>query len=187
MQDSWAVTSREVVYDCRYFKVFRDQLRRPDGGEQDYNWIPSNGAVTILAFDAAGNVVMTRQYRHPVQKSLPDLPGGGINPGESEEDAARRELREETGYAAGRMTRIGAFYPSPARLQTQMTVFVAFDLEPGPTELDDGELVEVTLVPWPKVLELVLTQQPVDSSLAFAVLLWHAIAGKAAVNLPSSD
>jgi ADP-ribose pyrophosphatase len=174
MQNSWSVLLREVVYDCGFFQVVRDQLRRPDGRQQDYSWLPSNGAVSVLAFDESLNLVVTRQYRHPVRKTMLDLPGGGINPGESAINAARRELREETGYVAGRVSEVGAIYPSPARLGTVMTVFAAFDLEPGPTDLDDEELVEVLHVPWGDVLEMVLTDSPVDSTLAYAVLLWHA-------------
>ena len=174
MEERWQVLSSEVVYEGR-FRVIRDLLRRPDGKTQDYSWLPSNGAVAVLAFDDQGRVVLTRQYRHPLRRTIIDLPAGGIEPGESESTAALRELREETGYTAGKLSRLGAFYQSPGRLATAVTVFVAAELQPGPTDLDDGEIVEVLPMPWPEVLDLVRTsEQPVDSALAYAVLLWHA-------------
>ncbi len=179
MAENWQVLSSEVVYEGR-FRVVKDLLRRPDGGNQEYTWVPSDGAVAVLAFDAEGRVVLTRQYRHPLGLTIFDLLAGGIKPGESEQEAARRELREETGYLAEKLTRIGAFYHAPGRLATAVTVFVAEGLEAGPTELDDEELIEVVPTGWPEVLDLVRTsEQPVDSALAYAVLLWHATGGKA--------
>ena len=112
--DGWKVASSEVVYDGR-FKVIKDRLKRPDGGWMEFTWIPGGDAVAVLAFDEGGRVVLTRQYRHPLQRTIFDLPAGGVEPGEAFIDAARRELREETGYSAGTIERLGAFLPSPGR------------------------------------------------------------------------
>jgi len=171
--DGWEVTSSELAYDGR-FKVVRDQLTRPDGGTMEYTWIPSNHAAAVLAFDAQGSVVLTRQYRHPLRRTILDLPAGGRNEGESFAEAAVRELREETGYIPGKLERLGAFYPSPGRQETVVELFVATGLQPGVATPDENEVIEVIHMPWPEVLDLVIGPGPVDSALAYAVLLWAA-------------
>src|SRR4051812_50133 len=109
----WQVVTSEVVYEGR-FTVIKDQLRWPDGTIRDYTWIDSPaGVVAVLPFDADGRVVLTKQYRHPLKRIILDLPAGGLYPGEAPADGAARELREETGYVAQSLTRLGGFYPSP--------------------------------------------------------------------------
>jgi ADP-ribose pyrophosphatase len=169
----WELVSSEVVYDGR-FKVLRDRLKRPDGGDNEYTWTPLGDAVAVLAFEADGSVVLTRQYRHPMGRVIFDLPAGGVEASESYVEAAHRELREETGYIAGRLEPLGAIHPSPGRSPTAVHVFVAHDLTPGPAEPDESEFIEVVAMPWPEVLQMVLAGLPVDGTLAYAVLAWHA-------------
>jgi hypothetical protein len=76
----WDVLSSETVYEGR-FRIVKDLLRRPDGGTQEYTWLPSGNAAAVLAFDEQGRVVLTRQYRHPLGKTIMDLPAGGIHDG----------------------------------------------------------------------------------------------------------
>jgi len=174
--DEWEVVSSEVVYEGR-FKVVRDVLKRLDGGNNDYTWTPAGDAVAVLAFDDEDHVVLTRQYRHPLGRTILDLPAGGVEAGESYVDAARRELREETGYTAAAIERLGAFFPSPGRSPMVVQVFVAHGLQPGPTQPDETEFIQVVHMPWAQALQMVLAGLPADGALAYAVLAWHAKQG----------
>ncbi|GAB3413721.1 NUDIX hydrolase [Flindersiella endophytica] len=169
----WRVLGSEVVFD-NWITVVRDRLRRPDGGEMDYHYLDSAGSASVLAFTEDGQVVLTRQYRHPLRRVLYDLPAGGIQPGEQPQDAALRELAEETGYVAGEIEVLGRFNPLPGTMVHTCHVYVARDLRPGPTNLDENEVVDVSLQPWDAVVDMVLDGKAVDGSLVYAVLRYLA-------------
>lgn len=169
----WSVIGSEVVFDD-WITVVRDRLRKPDGGEMDYHYLRSKGSSAVLAFTDDERVVLTRQYRHPLRRVLYDLPAGGINAGELPQEAAARELVEETGYVARRLEPLGSFNPLPGTLSHTCHVFLARELRPGPRSLDENEVIEVVHEPWQAVVDMVLSGEAVDGSLVYAVLRYLA-------------
>ncbi|MBM7791045.1 NUDIX hydrolase [Tenggerimyces flavus] len=169
----WSVLASEVVYDT-WITVVRDRLRKPDGGELDYHYLASAGSSSVLAFTEDEQVVLTRQYRHPLRQTIFDLPAGGLRAGEEPQAAALRELAEETGYVAGEIESLGRFNPMPGTMSHTCHVFVARDLRLGSKNLDEHEVIDVVLMPWPDVVTLVLNGDAVDGSLVYAVLRYLA-------------
>lgn len=100
-------------------------------------------AVAIVAVDADDRVVLVRQRRPAAGADLLELPAGLIDDGEDPLDAAKRELREETGLRGGEWRRLAAFWSSPGFTDEHVTVFAATGLEEGENDLDDDEEVEV--------------------------------------------
>lgn len=105
------------------------------------------GAVVLVPLKATGEVVLVRNYRLPLNRHLVELPAGCLEDGEETLAAAHRELAEETGYRAGKLTWLMAFYPSPGLLDERMDVFVAQELTLGERNLDATERMEV--LEWP--------------------------------------
>lgn len=172
----WSVLASEVLFD-KWITIVRDRLRKPDGTEMDYHYITSAGSASVLAFTTDERVVLTQQYRHPLRRVLYDLPAGGIQVGELPREAALRELAEETGYVARELEPLGSYNPLPGSIAHTCHVFVGRNLQLGPKNLDENEVVDVVLKPWHEVVDMVLTGEAVDGSLVYAVL--RHLAGRA--------
>ncbi len=169
----WSVLDSEVTSNS-WITIVRDRLRRPDGSEMDYHYITSAGSSSVLAFTEGEQVVLTRQYRHPLRQVLYDLPAGGIRVGECPQEAALRELAEETGYVPREIEPLGRYNPLPGSIAHTCHVFMARKLQPGSRNLDENEVIEVVLKPWQEVVDMVLTGDAVDGSLVYAVLRYLA-------------
>ena len=173
-QQKWEVLSSRILLESRIM-VVQDRLRTPVGKEMDYTWMQAvTDAVAVLAFTDEEQVVVTRQYRHPLGKEILDLPAGGMHAGESSEQAALRELSEETGYTARDIRLLGRFYPGPGLASYSVHVFIARELKAGTPHLDEHEIVDVVLMDWEDLLDKVLDYETVDVTLAYAVLLYAA-------------
>ena len=138
--------SREVVFCGSIMTVTVDTLRHRDGSEARFEVVEHPDAVTVVPVDESGNVVMVRQYRHAPRRVLLELPAGKIERGEEPAAAAQRELREETGLAAGELRPLGGFYAAPGFLTEYLHLFLARDLRPSPLQPDPFEIVEVVRV-----------------------------------------
>jgi ADP-ribose pyrophosphatase len=113
---------------------------RVDG---DYEMVETPPAVAIVAVDGEGRIVLVRQERPPVGEKLLELPAGIVDDGETPEEAARRELAEETGLRGGTWEELRLVHPSPGLLHERLTLFLAEELEEGERDTDPGEEVEV--------------------------------------------
>lgn len=169
----WQILQSEIVFQD-WLTVVRDTLRKPDGSEMPYRYLAGRGAAAVLAFTEQNQVVLTRQYRHPQRRTIFDLPAGGIHEGETAQEAALRELAEETGYTAGSMQKLGHYAPLPGLTSHVCHVFIARDLTPGAVNLDENEVIDVVLVDWTHVVKMVLSNEIIDGSLAYAVLRYLA-------------
>lgn len=169
------VLSSKTVFKGRVFHVTRDRVQEPNGVTAIREVIRHSGSVVVLAVDDSGlepRVLLERQYRYAAQDYMLELPAGRIDPGEDPLAAGKRELLEETGYAANRWKRALFFYPSPGFLEETMTVFLARGLKAGKAQPEDDERIEYELVPLPQVVKLILSGQIRDGK-TIAGVLWY--------------
>jgi ADP-ribose pyrophosphatase len=162
---------REQRLSGGYLHVVRDTVGLPDGSLATREFILHPGAVAVVPLLDDGRVVMVRQFRHPVAQVLLEIPAGKRDPQEPVLRCAQRELREETGYTAGRWARAGVFQNAAAYSTEGMEIWFATDLRPGPMALDVGEFVEVVEQPLDDLLDLVHSGRLTDMKTALA-LLW---------------
>jgi len=147
--------SSEQVFRGGLLDVRRDRVRLPDGGESSREYVRHPGAVTVIALHDDGRMVFERQFRYPVGRVFLELPASKIDPGEGILDCAKRELREETGFAAREWRHLGVFHPCIGYSDERIEVFLARGLEQIGRELDDGEFLEVLAMSWKEVDEAI--------------------------------
>jgi ADP-ribose pyrophosphatase len=106
--------------------------------------------MTVVAVDGDGSLVLVRQYRHPAGQNLLETAAGSVDVGETAEEAVNRELAEEVGYRAGRVTYLGSFFLAPGWATEYMHAYLARDLYESAAEPDEDERIEVVRVPIPE-------------------------------------
>jgi ADP-ribose pyrophosphatase len=174
---SWSPIDSAIRYTRGKLSLREDTWRLPDATERIYPVLVVGVGVAVLPFVEPDRVLLVRQYRH-LQRGLSwELPGGGALPGETPEAAAQRELREEGGYRAARITFLTRFHPSNAYLDETAYCYVATGLTPDPLPADDDEFFERTIVPWRDALRMALDGEITESFSKMAILQ-HALAGR---------
>lgn len=135
-------------FSGRVFDVVTDTVGMPDGGDAERDQVRHVGAVGVVALDAAGRVVLVRQYRHPVRQTLWELPAGLLDvPGEQPLPAAQRELAEEADLTAARWDLLLDLHTSPGYCDEVIRIYLARDLSPAPAtgHVATGEEAELTV------------------------------------------
>ena len=141
MIESWQTLSEEIPDSNPWWSHVLRRFRTPDGSEGEYHFVHNDGAVLIVARDDDGRFVMINEYRYVQDRMSLSVAAGGIEPGESPEESALRELVEETGYEAGTIVKIGEIAAAPAFADENMHIFFATDLKKVGDH--DGEVSEV--------------------------------------------
>ena len=171
-------TNHEVIdsqspYRGSFFSVQVDRIRLPNGREATREFVRHPGAAAVVPLKD-GAVLLVRQNRHAVGSDLLEIPAGKLDvPGEAPADCARRELREETGYEAGVLEALGAFYSSPGFTDERYHLYLATGLEqvgPAPDH-DGGEPISAEWLRLDAALNAVNTGEIVDAKTALGLLL----------------
>ena len=145
----WKRRGRKELIKDRWIALYADECELPGGHiVEPFYVLEEKDWVHVVAVDANGAILLTRLYRYAADWHGWELPCGGIDPGEDPLTAAKRELKEETGYVAAQWQQVGgALYPNPARQTNRVYSFVATDLtKAGPQSLDPTEDIEFEFV-----------------------------------------
>ncbi|MGH7574916.1 MAG: NUDIX hydrolase [Longimicrobiales bacterium] len=165
-----------LVYDGRIVRLSIDTVRFPDGSEGDFEMIRHSGAAAVLPVkDDPGAddpvIILIRQYRYAAGGYMLEVPAGRPNsPDEEWETCARRELREETGLSAERLTPLAAIYTTPGFTDERIHLFMATGLTPGDRTLDPDEFVEPVEMPLSQALEHIRSGQISDAKTICTIL-----------------
>ena len=136
------------IFTGRVINVRRDTVTFPDGTETVRDIVEANGAVAIAAIDDERNIYLVQQFRYPFGEEFIELPAGKLDKADEVPfEAAHRELREETGLRADSMEYLGNICPSIAVFTERVHLFLARGLHPGETDLDDGEYLNLLVMP----------------------------------------
>ena len=173
------IVSSTPVFEGRRIDIFVDRVRFPNGSEADMEMIRHPGASAVLPVagrldDPDPEILLIRQYRYATEGYIWEVPAGVPDePGEPWETCAHRELEEETGFRAGRMERMTHIWTTPGFTDEVIHLFVASDLEPGQSDLDADEFVEVVRMPFSRALTMVREGDITDCK-SVATLLYAA-------------
>ena len=153
----WDIVSSERRDNLRIFGLRVDRAVSPRTGKaHDFYVLESASWVNVIPVTAAKEVVLIRQYRHGTREVTLEIPGGIVEPGDSPQEAARRELREETGYEAAEMVGLGFVHPNPAFLDNRCYTFIAQDARrTGLQTQDEKEDIQVLLKPLAEIPRLI--------------------------------
>ncbi len=165
------LVKREYIYRGRILNLRLDTVRVSNGDETIREVIEHPGAVVIAAVDAEENVLLVKQYRHAVGRELLELPAGTLEKNESPEQAAPRELKEETGYSAQRWELLTSFYSSPGILTEEMRVYLARDLSAGTSHPEGDEDLQLEKLPLHEALTRVERGEIQDAKRIVGLLL----------------
>ena len=139
--------SGEDIYGGIFLKMKRDKISLPNGEEAVREYLTHPGAVAIVAILDDGRVLLERQYRYPIAKACIEIPAGKLEIGEDHLLCAKRELEEETGYTAKKWSYIRRIHPVISYSTELIDIYLAEDLVPGKSHLDDEEFLDVFAAP----------------------------------------
>jgi len=153
----WDIVLSERRESLRIFGLRVDRAVSPRTGKaHDFYVLESGSWVNVIPITPAQEVVLIRQYRHGTREVTLEIPGGIVEPGDSPQEAARRELKEETGYEAEKMVDLGFVHPNPAFLDNRCYTFLAPGaFRAGPQTQDEKEDIHVLLEPLAEIPRLI--------------------------------
>ena len=166
----WKTLSSRPIYSNRWLSLREDQVALPDGSTGIYGVVTCGDCVGVLPFIDPETVLLIKQYRYVAKRVTWEMPTGGVHPGESIEEAAQRELGEEIGYWAGRLTWVSSYHTSKSVMDETGHLFIGADLAELKLDSDETEFIEVQPFPFEKVVKMVLASEIFDSMTVIAVL-----------------
>ena len=163
--------SSELIFDGKVLHLYRDDIYLPDGREAFREYCRHTGAVCIVPVTDEGEIICVRQYRYAIGQTTLEIPAGKLD--SKEEDplcAAIRELREETGAEAGRISYMGKYFSSPAILDECIYMYLAEELKFGETDFDDDEFIEIVKIPVDELVKMIMAGEVIDGKTQAAVM-----------------
>jgi ADP-ribose pyrophosphatase len=165
------ISSHELLKN-KLFSVVEEVATDPGGFEIKRSIIKHPGSAVMMAVDEQQRVLLVKQFRLPAEAELWELPAGRIDPGESALEAAKRELREETGYQAKKWTDLASFWASPGYVQEKMNIFLAEELTEGKQEPMEDERIEIRWFAKQELHRMIRAGQVIDGKTLVGYFMW---------------
>jgi ADP-ribose diphosphatase len=170
----YRLIEKQVVFNGKKVRLEVDRVEDEENQrETRFEVVVHPGAVVVLPVMDDGRVLMIRNHRYSVHQVLIELPAGTLEKGEDPMNCAGRELLEETGYLAGKLQRIGAFYSSPGILSEKLYAFAAYHLEKKSSALEEDEEIEIMPVLFDVALKMIDTAEIMDAKTIATLLMYE--------------
>ena len=164
-------SSRRIIYEGRKIDVALDTLTLNDGTTAEREVVIHRGAVALVPIVDHDHVCLVKNMRYAVRETLWEVPAGTIDRGEHPDTTAARELTEETGYVAGKITKLREWYVSPGILSEVMHLYLCENLTAVGTNLELDENLEPVIFTWTEALAMVHDGRIKDAKSILAILL----------------
>ena len=151
-------------------EMVTEEVELPGGRRARLDLIRHPGASAVVPFLSDDEILLIRQYRYAAGGEIYEVPAGKLDPGETPEACARRELEEETGYRADRLEPLAQILTTPGFTDERIHLFAAHGLSAGSQSLDDDELIELVPMPLAEALEMVWSDAMPDAKSGLALL-----------------
>ncbi len=161
------------IFEGKLISLQVDEVSLPNGKTSTREIVKHPGAVATLAITDEEKLVLVRQFRKPLEKVTLELPAGKLDPGESPEMCARRELAEETGYQAEHLQHVVSFYTSPGFADEIIHLYEATQLKDGDAKPDQDEFVEVVELTLEEAFAAIAAGDICDAKTVSAVYIWQ--------------
>jgi len=172
---TWERLESKEIADCLVFRVREDKSRRSDGVRGTFHVLENPDWVNVIAVTKDAQVVLIKQFRHGTENVILEIPGGMVDENEPPEDAAKRELLEETGYSSQNWISLGRSHPNPAIQNNWVYHYLALDCEKtGDVSFDEHENIAAKLVPLSDMSRLI-TDGKITHSLVVAAFYYFGI------------
>ena len=166
----------EEIFEGFVLHVQKDTIKLPNEKTATRELIRHIGAVCVVPVTEDGKVIVERQFRYPIDQVITEIPAGKLDSStEDRLEAAKRELREETGYTADSWTDIGIYYPAAAYSDEKITMYLARGLHKGEQELDEDEFLNVTKRPIEELVDEIVSGKITDGKTQVAILKAYTI------------
>lgn len=162
--------SSRIAYRGRSIVVAVDEVELPNGRRVALDVVRHPGASAVVPFETPSTVLLIRQFRHAAGGSILEVPAGKLEPGDTPEICAARELEEEAGRKAGRLEKLSWIFTTPGFTDEVIHLFAAFDLELVPMRHEHDEVIELVPLRLSTALELIWTGQLHDAKSALALI-----------------
>lgn len=166
----WKTRSSREVYRNAWMRIREDVAEMPDGRETLYGVITTGEAVGVLPFVDPDTVLMVQQYRYVARRVTWEMPTGGVHEGEALEAAANRELAEEVGHRAERLTYLTSVHSNKSIMEETCHLYIGETLVAAAVPRDETEFLEVRALPFAEVLRMVTAGEITDVMTVIAVL-----------------
>ena len=168
--------SSEEIFDGVVLHLFKDEVRLPNGNTSGREYLKHLGAVCVVPLTEDRKVIVERQYRYAVRQAMIEIPAGKLDyEGEDRLEAAKRELREETGYTADKWTDMGEYLTAPAFSDEKISMYLAEGLHKGEQDLDEDEFLDYFEVPLNDLVKDVMLGKITDAKTQTGILKAAAI------------
>lgn len=171
--------STERIFEGVVARLRVDTIRKENGNVTTREIIEHAPCIAVIPLDGDNNVVFVRQYRRATDQELLEIPAGGMEPGETPEEAAVREMQEEIALRPGNLVRLGGVYSSPGFTNEYLHIFLAMELAPGRLVAEDTDEIEIVRVPLAELPGFAAAGKFEDAKTLAALYLFQVHQGKA--------